>query len=172
MRRRLTLPRCHCTPRRFENGTRSERALVGSVGFDLAWAVAADQVRDELRAVPTHTPMWDGRVSVLQVTDAVHGMVRLRALVSAADAPTLWDLRCHVRERLIVWLRENHPEALPRVRAEVGAEVRPTGDGRATVTGPDIDARVFGGTAAGRRRGRDFTGPPPEPSPAPDPPPG
>jgi len=163
--RRLILPTSYFTGNPFENWTRREASLLGSIEFDLDWAVPVEQMRDELRALVTDSPMWDGRVSVLQVTDAVQGNVRVRALVSAADAPTLWDLRCLVRERLIAWLREQHPEALPKVRAEVGAEVRPTGDGDRTRPLPvtDIDARVFGGDAQGRRRARDFTGPTPDP---------
>ena len=54
----------------------------------------------------------------------------------------------------------NHPEALPRVRAEVGGEVVPTvTDGVAVLRGTNGDARVFGGDVDGRRRARDFTGP-------------
>jgi hypothetical protein len=63
--------------------------------------------------------LWDERVNVLQVTDAVGGMIQVRALVSAYDAPTLWDLRCAVRESLVDWLRQHHADALPRVRNEV-----------------------------------------------------
>jgi small-conductance mechanosensitive channel len=160
--RRLILPTSWFTSNVFENWTRNEASLLGSVEFELDWSVPADRMRDELRTIVSETPMWDGRVSVLQVTDAVGGQVRLRALVSAVDAPTLWDLRCLVRERLIVWLRDNHPEALPRVRAEVGAEVRPTEEFEPALRGPNGDARVFGGDAAGRRRARDFTGPLPD----------
>jgi small-conductance mechanosensitive channel len=164
--RRLILPTSYFTTHPFENWTRNESSLLGSVEFDLDWAVPVDQMRDELRTVLTRTSEWDGRVSVLQVTDAVGGNVRLRALVSAVDAPSLWDLRCIVRERLVSWLHERHPEALPKNRAEVGAEVRPQADGRITVPPVrDIDARVFGGDAQGRQRARDFTGPAPEPPP-------
>lgn len=132
--------------------------------FELDWSAPVEGMREELRAILTGTPMWDQRVSVLQVTEAVGGMVRLRALASAADAPTLWDLRCLVRERLVGWLREHHPEALPRVRAEVGAEVRPSeSESAALLRRANGDSRVFGGDAAGRQRARDFTGPEPAP---------
>ncbi len=161
--RRLILPTSWFTTHPFENWTRTGSSLLGSVEFDLDWGAPVDQLRDELRAVLTHTAMWDGRISVLQVTDAVQGNIRVRALVSAANAPTVWDLRCLVRERLVEWLREHHPQALPRIRAEVGAEVRPTGDGATPVPRTDVDARVFGGDAYGLRRARDFTGPAPEP---------
>jgi small-conductance mechanosensitive channel len=153
--RRLILPTSWFTSHPFENWTRNESSLLGSVEFDVDWSVPADRMRDELRAILTETPMWDGRVTVLQVTDAVGGMVRVRALVSAADAPTLWDLRCAVRERLIGWLREHHPGALPRVRAEM----HPVGLVEPEPRRADGDSRVFGGDAAGRRRARDFTGP-------------
>jgi small-conductance mechanosensitive channel len=164
--RRLILPTSWFTSHPFENWTRTQASLLGAVEFDLDWSVPVERMRDELRAVLSDTEMWDGRVSVLQVTDAVNGYVHLRALVSAANAPTLWDLRCLVRERLVGWLREHHPEALPKVRAEVGAEVRdlpaelrPTRDGRAPAPRTEVDARVFGGDAQGLRRARDFTGP-------------
>jgi small-conductance mechanosensitive channel len=161
--RRLIMPTSYFTTHRFENWTRSESSLLGAVEFELDWTVPVEQMRDELRTALTDTTMWDGRVSVLQVTDAVRGLVRLRAVVSAGDAPTLWDLRCHVRERLICWVRDRHPAALPRLRAEVGAEVRPTGGTERTILpAGDRDARVFGGNAAGRERAREFTGPPPD----------
>ena len=53
------------------------------------------------------------RVSHVQVTDAVNGWVRVRILVTSYDAPTLYDLRCHVREELVAWVREQQPDALP-----------------------------------------------------------
>jgi hypothetical protein len=58
--------------------------------------------------------------------------------VSAHDAPTLWDLRCAVRESLVSWLREHHREALPRVRNEWTGDVAPaSSDGEAP---SDVDA--------------------------------
>jgi len=87
--------------------------------IDVDWEVPTHEMRTELRAIVEGTDLWDERACVLQVTDAINGMVRVRALVTAKDAPTLFDLRCHVRERLVEWLRENYPDALPRTRADV-----------------------------------------------------
>ncbi|MFN3610121.1 MAG: mechanosensitive ion channel family protein, partial [Hyphomonas sp.] len=64
------------------------------------------------------TPLWDGRVCVLQVTEAKGDSLELRALASARTSPEAWDLRCEIREKMIVWLQSNHPEALPVRRAE------------------------------------------------------
>ena len=54
----------------------------------------------------------------MQVTDAINGVVRVRALVSARDAPTLFDLRCFVREGLVEWLQRSSADSLPRTRFE------------------------------------------------------
>lgn len=117
--RRLVLPNSYFTTRPFQNWTRVLSSLIGTVEFELDWSVPVEEMRAELgRTVADGGGRWDGRISVLQVTDALHGLVRLRALVSAKDAPDLWELRCLVRERLICWLHETHPHALPRLRTE------------------------------------------------------
>jgi hypothetical protein len=43
--------------------------------------------------------------------------MRLRVVASAADSAAAWDLRCEIREKLIAWLQEHHPGALPKIRA-------------------------------------------------------
>jgi len=41
--------------------------------------------------------------------------------MSAANSGAAWDLRCHVREKMMDWLRREHPVWLPRARAEVNS---------------------------------------------------
>jgi hypothetical protein len=67
------------------------------------------------------TDLWDGRARSLQVTDAVNGWVRVRAVVTAADAGHLFDLRCHVREHLVGWIRDHGP-GMPKRRVSVVEE--------------------------------------------------
>jgi small-conductance mechanosensitive channel len=117
--RRLILPTSYFTTKPFQNWTRTGSAVLGTAEIDVDWSLPIEPMREELRAVCEGTELWDGRVCVLQVTDAVGGMIRLRALVSANDAPSLWDLRCLVRERLVTWVFEHRRDSLPRVRADV-----------------------------------------------------
>lgn len=117
--RRLTLPTSYFTTKPFQNWTRNESALLGAVEIDVDWAVPTEEMRRELRHICEGTDLWDGRACVFQVTDATGGLIRVRALVTARDAPTAFDLQCHVRERLVQWLRENYPQALPRTRSDV-----------------------------------------------------
>ncbi|GAB1693126.1 mechanosensitive ion channel family protein [Krasilnikovia sp. M28-CT-15] len=134
--RRLILPTSYFTTKPFQNWTRTGSAVLGTAEIDVDFATAVEPLRAELRAVCESTELWDGRVCVLQVTDAVRGMVRLRALVSAHDAPSLWDLRCLVRERLVAWVWEHQRESLPRYRAET---LTPTPDPVRPVSPPAAD---------------------------------
>ncbi|WP_447004157.1 mechanosensitive ion channel family protein [Saccharothrix isguenensis] len=155
--RRLILPTAYFLKSPFENWTRTQSALLGTVEMDLDWTVPVEELRQELRHVLEGTDLWDGRVSVMQVTGAVGSFVRVRALVSASDAGRLWDLRCVVREHLVGWLRANHPGSLPQVRVRDlprsgdHAEVRPAHE--------PSDNRVFGESADGEERVQAFSGP-------------
>ncbi|MGI8459725.1 MAG: mechanosensitive ion channel family protein [Propionibacteriaceae bacterium] len=118
--RRLVLPSTYFTSQPFENWTRRSSELVGAVEIDLDWRVDLEALRERLAEIVAVTPLWDGRKQVVQVTDAVGGLVRVRAVMTAVDAPTLFDLRCHVREHLIVWAREHaDATAVPRQRVEL-----------------------------------------------------
>lgn len=166
--RRLILPTSYFTTKPFQNWTRTESAVLGTAEFDVDWAVPVQTMREELRRLVEGTELWDGRVCVLQVTDATGGMVRIRALVSAADAGSLWDLRCLVREHLVTWIRDNRPTAMPRVRTELGdstsnlpwqwVQPRRPVRRRSDTEAPD-DARVFGGSDDGDARSEAFVGP-------------
>jgi small-conductance mechanosensitive channel len=165
--RRLILPTSRFTTQPYQNWTRTEAAVLGGVELDVDWSVPVAEMRDELRRLLEGTGMWDGRVCVLQVIDATGGMVRVRALVSATDAPTLWDLRCLVREHFVAWVRANRPTALPRMRAEIadGAMHRNSPRSRrfrvpaGPHEEPTDDARVFGGSHDGEARAQEFLGP-------------
>jgi len=141
--RRLILPSTWFTTTPFENWTRRAADLLGTVELDLDWSVPVAEMRAELTRLLRASEMWDHRVGVLQVTEATGGWVRVRALASAADAPTLFDLRCAVREGLVEWLRREHPDALPRTRYEaVAASAEGAGpvlaDGASTPRGADV----------------------------------
>ncbi|CAN5468192.1 mechanosensitive ion channel [soil metagenome] len=117
--RRMVLPSTYFTTTPFQNWTRNTSELMGAVELDVDWRVDTVRLREQLTPVMAEAGtegLWDGRVAHFQVTDAVGGFVRIRILVTAVDAPTLYDLRCLVRERLVQWLRESDPDALPRQR--------------------------------------------------------
>jgi small-conductance mechanosensitive channel len=124
--RRLVLPVSYFTHNSFENWTRHSSRVIGTVLLHVDWNVPVEEVRTELYAMLREHPLWDQKDWVLQVTEVLPtGLVQLRALMSAHDAPSAFDLRCDVREHLIRFIRENHPSALPRLRADLEETLRP-----------------------------------------------
>ena len=117
--RRLVLPINYFIEKPFQNWTRNSAELIGSVFLYTDYAVPLEPLRAELTRLLTAHPLWDGKVNVLQVTDSRERVIELRALMSARNAPQAWDLRCAIREGLIAYLQREHPEALPRLRAEI-----------------------------------------------------
>ncbi|TRW89013.1 mechanosensitive ion channel [Mycolicibacterium sp. 018/SC-01/001] len=116
--RRLVLPCTYFTTTPFQNWTRNATQLLGTAELDVDFTVPFDAMRAELDRLLRANEKWDGRVGVLQVTDAVDGVVRVRMLVSAPDATQLFDLRCDVREGMVAWLQSVNPGALPVRRIE------------------------------------------------------
>jgi small-conductance mechanosensitive channel len=121
--RRLVVPISHFIERPFQNWTRTSADLLGTVFLHVDYSVPLEELRQELSRILTASPLWDGKVNVLQVTDAKERTLEIRALASAADAGRAWDLRCEVREKLLGFLQRQYPEALPRVRASVDTSV-------------------------------------------------
>lgn len=155
--RRLILPTSYFTTKPFQNWTRTGSAVLGTAEVDVDWSAPIEDLRAELRTACEGSELWDGRVCVLQVTEAIGGMIRLRALVSAGDAGALWDLRCLVRERLVSWVWENERGALPRLRADTDPP-RPSRPITKDRPGGNDD-QVFAGGADGTARGAAFVGP-------------
>ncbi len=126
--RRLVLPSTYFTTTPFENWTRTTSEVMGAVELDVDWTVPVDAMRAQLERILDGNPRFDGRASALQVTGATGGSIRVRVLVTAEDGSALAELQHDVRERLVTWLREEHPDAMPRQRlavADGGAEPAP-----------------------------------------------
>jgi hypothetical protein len=123
--RRLVVPITYFIEQPFQNWTRSSAEILGTVFFHLDYRAPLDAIRRKLDEILAESPYWDGKVKVLQVTDAKEHTLEVRALASAADASLAWDLRCEVREKLIQFLQEHHPESLPRMRAELHSAESP-----------------------------------------------
>ncbi|SLK15709.1 Small-conductance mechanosensitive channel [Arthrobacter sp. P2b] len=171
--RRLILPSTYFTTTPFENWTRRQSEVMGTVEFDLDWRAPVEDMRAELRRVLAGTELWDERVGVLQITDATGGFVRVRILVSAADSAALFDVRCLIREAMVTFLQQGHPQALPHQRWEQAASdagtptqrkapLRGLGLPAASGARPPADpheSQLFTGSIEAVERSRAFTGP-------------
>ncbi|MGI4847886.1 MAG: mechanosensitive ion channel family protein [Janthinobacterium lividum] len=132
--RRLIVPLQWFIEHPFQNWTRQTSELLGSVMIWADYRLPLEPLRAEARRLCEAAPEWDGRVAIVQVVETSEQAMQLRVLVSSRDAPGGWDLRCKVREGLLVFIQRDYPDCLPRLRNEVRF---PAGQGAGSDTALD-----------------------------------
>jgi small-conductance mechanosensitive channel len=116
--RRQVVPLSYLFQTPFTNWTRSGSSLIGTVMIYVDYTLPMDPVRAKALELVKASPLWDGQVASVQVSDAREQVMEVRVLASASNSGRAWDLRCEVREKLIAYIRDEFPFALPRVRRE------------------------------------------------------
>lgn len=117
--RRLVVPLQWFIDHPFQNWTRHSTNLIGTVFLWLDYRMPVDALREEFRRILAEAPQWDGQTALVQVTDADSRAMQVRFLVSAGNSSLNWELRCHVRERLVAFVQAGYPQYLPRIRASI-----------------------------------------------------
>jgi len=115
---RLIVPLSDFIEKQFQNWTRASANLLGSVILWVDYSLPVEEVRKAVRQIVETNPLWDRRYWNLQVSDASEHTMQIRVLCTAADSSIAWNLRCDVREKLIAFIQQNHPQSLPRLRAD------------------------------------------------------
>ncbi|MDO8409283.1 MAG: mechanosensitive ion channel [Phenylobacterium sp.] len=122
--RRMVLPLTYFIQQPFQNWTRETASLIGTTMLYVDYTAPIDVLRAKLEEIAKASPLWDGNVVNLAVTDASERTMQVRCLVSARNAPTTFDLRCEVREKMIAFLQTELPHVLPRDRLDFEAMVK------------------------------------------------
>ncbi|WP_312321145.1 mechanosensitive ion channel domain-containing protein [Stenotrophomonas sp.] len=117
--RRMVVPLTWFIENPFQNWTRRSADLLGTAFLWLDYRAPIGAIRAELERICRSEKLWDERVCVTQVTETTEHTLQVRLLVSARNSGDAFDLRCIVRERMLDFLAREHPQALPRTRAEL-----------------------------------------------------
>jgi small-conductance mechanosensitive channel len=120
--RRMILPLSYFIQQPFQNWTRQSANLIGTVMFYVDYRAPLDQMRAKLEEIVKASPKWDRDVVNLQVSDLTERSMQVRCLASARNSGDTWDLRCEIREKMIAFLRSEHPYALPQGRLLLAGE--------------------------------------------------
>lgn len=122
--RRLVVPTTYFIEKPFQNWTRQSADLLGTVFIYTDFSLPVEALREELTRLLKSSPLWDGKVNVLQVTDTNANGMEIRALMSTRDSSSGFDLRVYVREKLIGFIQQNYPQSLPKTRMEIKASAQ------------------------------------------------
>jgi small-conductance mechanosensitive channel len=117
--RRLVLPLRYFIERPFQDWTRAGSDLLAQVTLEVDYGAPVAELRRQVGRIVAASEHWDKKFWNLQVTEAGAHTMRLRILASVADSDHAWEIRCEIRERIITYLQQQHPDALPRFRASV-----------------------------------------------------
>lgn len=123
--RRLIIPLQYFIEKPFQNWTRNNAQLLGAVFIYVDFGMPLAPLRTEMERIVRAAPEWDGRVFVLQVTDATERTMQIRILATAASSPKAFDLRCRIREGMIDFMQREYPQFLPQLRIQATADFRP-----------------------------------------------
>ncbi|MFE9692527.1 mechanosensitive ion channel family protein [Micromonospora sp. NPDC005806] len=117
--RRLTLPTTYFTERPFQNLTRHDARVVSEVTLHLDFTAELNELRSEAQRLLEANPLWErDNKWQLQMVDVTPQSVAVQLRAWAADSPSSWNLACDMREALTTYVRERHPQWLPRTRGE------------------------------------------------------
>ena len=116
--RRQVVPLQYFIDNVFQNWTRTNAELIGSVVLFLDYSFPVQELREEVeRYLPTQE-LWDKRVQSVAVTDTSEKTITVRILVSSDNSGNTFTLRCNTREHLLEWVRVNHSDKLPQQRVK------------------------------------------------------
>lgn len=116
--RRLIVPLSYFIEKPFQNWTRTRADLLAAAMIYVDYTAPVQEMREELHRILDSTPLWDKRTWALQVTDTTERSMQIRTLMSVRNGPDAFDLRCLVRERLVQFLKDRYPRALPQQREQ------------------------------------------------------
>lgn len=114
--RRLIVPLQWFIENPFQNWTRTNAHIIGSIFLWADYRLPIEPLRAELVRLCHAAPEWDQRVQTLQVTDTNERAMQIRVLVSSENSSLNWDLRCKIREALLKFIQHHYPAYLPHIR--------------------------------------------------------
>jgi small-conductance mechanosensitive channel len=117
--RRLIVPLNYFIQQPFYNWTRQAAANIGSVLLYLDYSAPIERIRAKAIEFAGQTNQPGGKLVNVQVTNANAEAIELRVLVTAASVGDTSNLCAELREKLIVFLQSECPQALPRRRHEI-----------------------------------------------------
>ena len=116
--RRLVLPVTYFTQKPFQNWTRSSSDRLGNITFWADYSLDVPKLRAALDDIIRDSELFNGEFWNLQVVDANERAMQLRILVTSETSQIDWDLRCEIREKVLQYIRQTQPDALPTIRLE------------------------------------------------------
>jgi len=120
--RRLILPVTWFLEKPFQNWTRSNAQITGTIFIYVDYSFNVESIREVLPDMLKNNPDWDSRFWNVQVTKVTEQYKEIRILLTSSDASKNWDLRAKIREDLIDYININYPDTFAKIRIKEKSE--------------------------------------------------
>lgn len=127
--RRIVVPLTYFIQQPFENWTRMDTRLLAAAFLWVDYEAPVERLRTRLEQICHSSIHWDGDVVALVVFDITERTAKVRCTASARNASAAFDLKCEIREKMLAFMRDECPEALPRDRVDVAELDKPAPKG-------------------------------------------
>jgi len=117
--RRLIVPLNYFIQQPFYNWTRQAATTIGSVMLYLDYTAPVQLIREKAVELVAQTKQDNAKVTSVQVTNTTAQAIEVRVLVNSDSAATTGNICADLREKLIAFLQQEQPLALPRRRNEI-----------------------------------------------------
>jgi small-conductance mechanosensitive channel len=111
--RRLIVPLTYFIEKPFYNWSRHAAPTMGVVLLSLHYSAPVAVIRAKAAEFAADSKHGSGEVVAVQVTNSRPDAMEVRLLVKSHAANAIWDLCADVREKVIAFLKREHPDALP-----------------------------------------------------------
>jgi small-conductance mechanosensitive channel len=106
-KRRLVIPLKSVISESFENWSMRGASQIRSIDIYTDFRIDVEKVRRKYKTLIEASDKWDKQKEpTVQVVESNEKGIKLRALCSAKDPFTAWDLQCEMREQLIAYICE------------------------------------------------------------------
>jgi small-conductance mechanosensitive channel len=105
--RRLVVPLKYIISNIFENWSMTSSHQVRPIILHADYRIDVSKIRSKFEELLKNSEKWDEEnPPVVQVVDTSEESIQIRALCSAKDAQSAWELHCELREKLVSYICE------------------------------------------------------------------
>lgn len=105
--RRLVVPLKHIISNTFENWSMTSAHQIRPIILYADYRIDVQKVRAKFKDLLENSDDWDqDSPPVVQVVDVTEKSIKIRALCSAKDASSTWNLHCELREELVRFIAD------------------------------------------------------------------
>lgn len=116
--RRIYLPISYFIDKPFQNWSGTPDQFIGWALIYCDYSISVDALREKFFELLHNSSYWDRRHWNVEVTDATEKTIEVRLSMSARTVGDALTLRTHIREKMIGFIQEKYPQALPLLRIE------------------------------------------------------